>query len=127
MLYEEFFSDPATHYAELMRFLGLAPVPTPAFSIVNEYVGVRSHRLERLLRRPPEVVRVLYAPFRPLLHAVGLHPVQLVKRMNWGRPRKTALRAAFRAELEDYFSGEVAEAERLLGRRLWSSPIDAVE
>ena len=121
MVYEEFFADPASHYARLIEFLGLAPGPTPAFSVVNGYVGVRSPGLERWLRRPPSLIKALYAPLRPLARATGLRPALLVRRLNWGRQHKPPLRPAFRNELECYFSGHVAEVERLLGRRLWSA------
>jgi hypothetical protein len=120
MVYEDFFADPARHYAGLLEFLGLAPTPTHTFSIVNGYLGVRSPTVERLLRRPPKLINFLYAPVRPLIKAVGLRPGLLVRRMNWGRQDKPPLRPAFRDELERYFSEDVAEVERLLGRRLWS-------
>jgi Sulfotransferase domain len=120
MVYEEFFSDPVRHYGDLLEFLGLAPAPPPAFPVVNGYLGVRSPTVERLLRRPPTLIKLLYAPLRPLIKAAGLRPGLLVKRMNWGRQQKQALRPEFRAELESYFSDDVAEVERLLGRTLWS-------
>jgi Sulfotransferase domain len=119
--YEEFFADPSAHYAKILEFLELAPVDSASFGVVNAYAGVRSPRLERLLRRPPRALRALYSPFRPLFEATGLRPVQLIRRMNWGRLRKQPLRAAFREELELYFADDIAELENLLGRRLWNT------
>jgi len=121
VLYEEFFADPSRHYANVLEFLGLAPTPVCAFPVVNPYVGVRSPWLERVLRRPPGLLKVLYASLRPLLTAAGLRPVQLITRMNWGRQHKQPLRLAFRSELERYFSDDIAELETLLGRRLWNA------
>jgi hypothetical protein len=120
-VYEDFFADPAPHYAKIVEFLGLAPAESPAFLRVNEYLGVRSPLLERVSRQPPGLLRVLHAPFRPLLKAMGLQPVRLATRMNWGRREKPLLRPAFRAELERYFSDDIAELEDLLGRKLWNT------
>jgi hypothetical protein len=119
--YEDFFADPSSHYAKILEFLGLPPTASTAFTLVNAYTGVRSPRLERLLRRPPKALQVLYTPFRPLFKATGFRPVQLIRRMNWGRPHKAPLRPAFREELEHYFADDIAELESLLGRRLWNT------
>jgi len=121
VIYEDFFADPARHYARIIEFLGLAPAQSCGFPLVNQYVGVRSPRLERWLRQPPRLLRVLHTPLRPLFKAIGLRPVELVTRMNWGRQRKHPLRPAFRADLERYFSDDIAELENLLGRRLWNT------
>jgi hypothetical protein len=42
-----------------------------------------------------------------------------VRRLNQVAGQKPPLRQAFRAELEEYFSGDVAELEQLLGLELW--------
>ncbi len=87
---------------------------------VNSHVEVRSPRLEGWLRRPPALLLPLYAPLRPLCHAIGLRPGQLFTRANRGASSRQPLRPAFRAELERCFADDVAELEDLLGRRLWS-------
>ncbi len=119
--YEDFFADPSTHYARIVEFLGLPPTTTTTFPVVNAYSGARSPRLEHLLRRPPRVLKRLYAPFRPLLKAPGLNPVPLLRRLNWGRAQKKPLTPAFRRELEIHFASDITEIENLLGRRLWST------
>lgn len=119
--YEEFFADPSNHYARILEFLELPPAGPASFGVVNAYAGVKSPRLERFLRRPPRALQALYSPFRPMFEATGLRPVQLVRRMNWGRLRKEPLRPAFREELELYFANDIAELESLLGRRLWNT------
>jgi hypothetical protein len=118
--YEEFFADPSSHYARILEFLGLSPA-SASFRVVNAYAGVRSPRLERLMRRPPRALQALYTPFRPLFKATGLRPAQIIRRMNLGRLRKEPLRPAFREELELYFAEDIAELESLLGRRLWNT------
>jgi hypothetical protein len=120
VVYEDFFADPSAHYARIVEFLGLKPSLSLPFPVVNPYVGVRSPLIERLLRRPPTLLRALHEPLRPLFKVAGFRPAQLIKRMNWGRKRKHPLRPAFRADLERYFADDVAELENLLGRRLWT-------
>ena len=53
--------------------------------------------------------------------AVAFHPLRALQRLNRVAGLKAPLREAFRAELEEYFSVDVAELEQLLGRELWSS------
>ena len=103
LLFEEFFADPSRQFARVLEFLGLPPDPArTAFPVVNQTVGVRSLGLDRLLRQPPPALMAL----------------RLLNRVAGGRP---PLRESFRAELEEYFSVDVAELEQLLGRGLWPS------
>jgi hypothetical protein len=125
LLFEEFFADPSRQFARVLEFLGLPPDPArSAFPVVNQTVGVRSLRLDQLLRRPPP--RALLA-LQQTAHAFGFHPMRALKNLNRVAGGRPPLREAFRAELEEYFSVDVAELEQLLGRRLWSSPLPAPE
>ncbi|MBS0379668.1 MAG: sulfotransferase [Proteobacteria bacterium] len=118
LLFEEFFADPSREFARVLEFLGLPPDPNrTAFPVENPTMGVRSGLLARLLRHPPPVLRLL----RRVAHALSLHPGRQLQRLNQVGGRKPALRDAFRGELEQYFSGDVAELEQLLGRALWPS------
>jgi Sulfotransferase domain len=119
VVYEEFFADPATHYAKVLQFLGLPLAPSPDFRVVHPYVAVRSPGVERMLRQPPRVLRALYAPTRTLFETAGWSPAQLIKRIN--RARKPPMRPSFRLELERYFAHDIAELEALLQRRLWQT------
>ena len=118
VIYEEFFADPACHFARLLEFPNLPPA-TLGFSRVGEYSGAVLPRLEQFLRRPPRWLSALHAPLRPVFHSAGLHPAAMIRKLNFARRRKPALRPAFRAELRGYFAGDVAELEELLGRPLW--------
>ncbi len=117
LLFEEFFADPARQFARVLEFLGLPPDPARTdFPVVNQTIGVRSARLDRLLHQPPPALTAL----RHAAHAVGLHPMSLLRHLNRVAGRKPPLRESFRAELEKYFSADVAELEQLLGLRPWS-------
>jgi len=118
LLFEEFFADPSHQFARVLEFLGLPPDPArTAFPVVNMTVGVRSPLLDRLLRQPPPALMAL----RSAAHAMSFHPMRALQRFNQVAGHRPPLREAFRAELEEYFSVDVAELEQLLGRRLWPS------
>jgi Sulfotransferase domain len=119
IIYEEFFADPRSHYIRLLEFLQLAPDDRNAFPVVGGALGPRSARLERFLRKPPQWLRALGAPLRPLLRRAGFSPVRALWSLNAVPRRKAALRPEFRQELERYFADDIAELEGLLGRRLW--------
>jgi hypothetical protein len=123
VLYEDFFADPEDRYAGVVKFLGLLPTQSCTFRIVNQYVGVRSPRLERFLRQPPSFFRALHSRLRPLFTVIGFRPVQVAARINWGRQHRLPLRPAFRAALERYFSDDIAELENILGRSLWNTDV----
>ena len=117
LLSEEFFADPSREFARLLEFLGLSPISTQtAFPVVNQTIGTRSTLLERLLRQPPPAL----LPLRHAAHAVGFHPIRAAQRLNQVAGHKPPLRKSFRAELEEYFSADVAELEQLLGLGLWA-------
>ena len=118
LLFEEFFTEPSRQFARVLEFLGLPPDPArTAFPIVNRTNGMRSARLDRLLRHPPPAL----LPLRRAAHALGFHPLHALQLLNRVAGERPPLREAFRAELDEYFSGDVAELEQLLGRALWSS------
>ena len=119
IIYEEFFADPRSHYARVLEFLQLEPDTRATFPIVNGAIGSRSRHLERLLRKPPQWLKGLYAPMRPLFARAGFAPGQALWRLNAVRRQRAPLRPAFREELESYFADDIAELESLLGRQLW--------
>jgi Sulfotransferase domain len=119
IIYEEFFSDPRHHYAEVLKFLKLPDNGATRFTVINPAVGAKSPLLDHLLRTPPPWLTSLYAMIRPLTRAAGLHPAAMLWKLNTAPREKTPMRAAFRAELDRYFAADIAELEGLLGRRLW--------
>lgn len=121
IIYEHFFADPRRHYAETLAFLNLPPDANAEFSIVNPAIAPRFGSLDRLLRKPPRWLRDLYGLIRPLADATGLYPAKALWWINSVPRRKAALRPEFREELDRYFADDIAELEKLLGRRLWRS------
>jgi hypothetical protein len=120
LIYEEFFAAPGAHLRLVVEFLGLAPrAAQDSFSVVNPTVRPRSALLARLMRRPPGWLRVAAAPLRRIAHALGLHPLRALLRVNMVTGGKSPMREAFRAELVGYFADDVVELEQLLGRQLW--------
>jgi len=118
LIFEEFFADPSHQFARVLEFLRLPPDPArTAFPVVNQATGVRSARLERVLRHPPPAL----VPLRRAAHAVAFHPLRALQRLNRVAGQKPPLRESFRTELEEYFSVDVTELEQLLGRGLWPS------
>ncbi len=116
MIYEEFFADPRGHYAEALDFLKLPPDPNTTYSVVNPAVGPRYSLLDRLLRKPPRWLANLYRSFT---RRTGAHPAKALWRLNTVPQDKAPMRPEFRDELDRYFADDIAELERLLGRRLW--------
>lgn len=118
LLFEEFFAEPSREFARVLQFLGLPRVSAQtAFPVVNQTIGTRFTRLERLLRQPPRALVAL----RRAVHAAGFHPMQALRSLNRVAGRKPPLRRSFHAELAEYFSADVAELEQLLGQSLWPS------
>jgi hypothetical protein len=116
LIFEEFFADVGTSFAELCRFLDVSPDYRPVFQIFNESKVVRSERLRRLLVEPSTgkdaFKAVTTARFRSRLRA-------LLTSLN-NKPQKLpSLSSAERERLWELFANDVAELEELLGR-----PID---
>lgn len=119
IVYEEFFADPAAQYPRVLEFLDLTADVNVDFQAVNTAIGPVSRRLDSLLRHPPAWLVALYRPVRPLFRAAGVSPGHALRLSNL-RPRpKPPLRPEFRAELDRFFTDDIVELERLLGRPLW--------
>jgi Sulfotransferase domain len=119
IIYEHFFADPQRHYAETLAFLNLAPDENATFSVVNPAIGPRSLLLDQLLRKPPRWLKDLYSVVRPVGHITGFYPAKVLWAFNSVPRQKSPLRPEFRRELDRYFADDIAELEKLLGRRLW--------
>jgi hypothetical protein len=103
MILEEFQRDPATHYGEVCRFLGVDDSfrPSRISRVLNRYVSYRSPRLGSLARR----IR-----WRPLRRVVGRLAVR-----GFEYPR---MDPDLRRELRDRFAEDSAALAAWLGRDL---------
>lgn len=118
VIYETFFADPAKGYAEVVDFLGLPPDGRGAFPSVNAGRTLRSRALARFYLSPPRALRRLWDPIRPLAHALGVRPPEILQALNSSRAAPPPLAAGFKAELAARFAGDAAELEALLGHPL---------
>jgi len=124
-LFDDFRRDTAGAYAGVVRFLGCDPAFTPALPVVNPRKGVRSSRLQRLVRDPPPVIRAVARRLLPLGARVRSRNVlyRLNTRGAATRPMSAALRARLRAE----FAPDVRRLAELIGRDLSAWMPDAQE
>jgi len=132
-LFDDFMADPADHYRRVLEFLDLPPHPRTDFRRCRSSAGVRIPSLQRLLKRPPKVIRSLLAS-DAYLHREGSRasskasvslPTRHLKRarkwlLDWNRteaqPRVLSdeLRSAICAALKD----DIGSLSDLLGRDL---------
>ena len=118
IIFEEFFADPAAHYAALLRFLGVEPDGRTDFPPVYGARELRSTALAYLYLHPPELVRKLWRPLRGIGKSIGVHPTSFLKTVNERATKKEPLPPAFEAELREYFSNDISDLETILGRNL---------
>ncbi len=122
VIYEDFVSDIARSYGDVLTFLGVDTAFQPEFSVVNANRKVRSTRLRELVERPSTVARRigrLVVPVQSLRGVLGKHVVSY----NEPTVDRHALDPAVRAQLDAEFAGEVARLQKLIGRDLsgrWS-------
>ena len=118
VIFEEFFADPAAHYAALLRFLGVQPDGRTDFPPVYGARELRSTALAKLYLHPPELVRKLWRPLRGVAKFIGVHPTSVLKTVNERATKKKPLPPAFEAELREYFANDISDLETILGRNL---------
>lgn len=107
--YEDFASNPAHTYRELLRWLDLPDDERLEFPRLNQRIYRRSQRLElqlQWLRRQREKLRIP--------GGLGIHA--LIERFN--RTERKPLRPEFERELKDYFRQDVELLSQLVGRDL---------
>lgn len=139
VIFDDLAAKPAETYEGLMEFVGLEPQAGVDFSARRTGKAVRSRLLQRILKRPPNVIRdrlggELYRQrIRQLQneheHENGLAAgvLSLRKRLlQWNSiPRSPErLSLALQREISDEFRAEIERLGRLLGRDLshWLQP-----
>jgi len=140
ILFDELETDPAGEYRRFMNFCGLEPVVGTDFAPRRASAGVRHIWLQRILKRPPQVVRHYLAGEQFMVRVRDLEEqtqskstkkvLSLRKRLlRWNRVRAKAdaIPAEMAAELRSHFAEEVERLGRLLDRdlRAWLHSSDS--
>jgi hypothetical protein len=116
MVYEEFFADPRAGYVRLLEFLGLEDDGRGDFGAVNAAKQLRSRRLASLHKRIVERNGAVYRAGKWVLSGLGVHPSNLLARINLKKAIKADVAATLNDELRRYFRPDVEAVERILGR-----------
>jgi hypothetical protein len=130
VLFDDLKSDPERVHHDLIRFLGLPPVPMPQLSPRRESRGYRIAWLQRLLKRPPVARTVLAGEKfrRRVSSAPAREPSNTVRAVM--RARKALVRwnrvpappvsvpVALQRELRELLATDVQLLSRLVGRDL---------
>ncbi|MFL6753442.1 MAG: sulfotransferase family protein [Sphingomicrobium sp.] len=144
VIFDDLVADPAATYDRLMAFIGLEPQAGVDFSARRAGKAVRSRWLQRLLKRPPNVIRdrlggELYRQrIRQLendhQHQNGLAAGVLSMRkrlLEWNSiPRSPErLSPELQADISRSFRQEIDQLGRMLGRDLshWLQPRESTE
>ncbi len=113
IIFEEFRSDPAGTYREVLRFIGVDPDHDVQLRPVNPSLGVRSRRLHRFLLTP-----TLRKGFRRIASVRVRETVRsLITRINSERQRPD-FDPGLRKHLQAEFRPDVERLSELIGRDL---------
>lgn len=118
LLYDDFKTNPAQAYAQILQFLGLEHDGRTEFPKTNVSREYRMRWLGRLYHTPP---RVLSRPMRVIqrMYAATSHEFKdRVRTMVTRKKSRPALRPEFKHHLCEVFRDEVAMTSQLLGRDL---------
>jgi len=124
LFFDDLAADPSATHADILRFLGLPVQPVPDLARINARRRLRSRRLAALHADLPRLLGRFYAPAKRVGNAMGIHPSQIMARVNTARANPNAPNPAFRAELCQHFAPEIVRIEALTGRDLshWREP-----
>lgn len=113
IIFDDFRANPAGVFADVLRFLGVAPGFQPDFNVVNANRGTGSMRLQRLINDERVQTALGRLPGR-LYHVITRGLTRLNVRRQPRPPLDPSVASALRAELAE----SVSELEKLLGRDL---------
>jgi hypothetical protein len=120
IIYDDFRADPLAAYRGTLRFLTLDDSFVPRMDVVNPSKRPRSRLLQRLIQRPPGLVRGLVRAALPAQRRKRLY--RAAKTLNARAQPRRPMDPDLRRRLIDEFAPEVARLGSLLGRDLsaWS-------
>lgn len=118
ILFDDFAADTGASFQEVLDFLSLPSFQMDEFARVNASHDHRFKLLSKMILNPP-------APLRPVMEGVRHVARQFRGGMmdhvkHWFRKpvKRNPLSEDFRAQLNQFFAGDVAETSELLGRDL---------
>jgi hypothetical protein len=126
LIYESFFSDPASHYRQVLQFLGLPFDGRASFERINANQLPGNLAIHRLISRPPAFVQPAFILLRGLSRRFGLRLGVFSRVLANVRPtQRPAITDALEGELRDCFAPDIARVEKLIGQSLdiWRSPV----
>jgi hypothetical protein len=115
-LFDDLRRDTAAAFLDVVRFLGCDDGFMPDFPIVNQRKGVRSTRLQRIVRDPPRTLRSAARRALPLAARVRLR--HAFYRLNTRDATMSPMSDALRRQLRVEFAPDVRRLADLIGRDL---------
>ena len=125
LIYEQFFSDPAAQYQEVLQFLGLPFEGRTSFERVNVNQLPGNLAIYNFISRPPRIIRPAFVVLRWLSRTLGLRLGVVSRRLADVQVReRQAVSPALEGELKRYFASDIERLETLIGRSLdtWRFP-----
>jgi hypothetical protein len=138
-VFDDLVAAPAEQHVRILDFLGLPSAVLPDFPIHRAGTQIRFGWLQRLLKRPPAVVRNLLASDAYLARSpaagspvdrhgtIGRRTKSIRKRLiRWNRtaPAPIELDEELRAEMREWFRDDILDLSAFVGRDLrhWLDP-----
>ena len=125
LIYERFFSNPASQYRQVLQFLELPFDGRTSFERINANRRPENFVMHRLISRPPWILQPATILLRGLSRRLGLRLGVLSQALARVRPgQRSAISETLSRELHDYFATDIARLEKLTGQSLdiWRSP-----
>jgi hypothetical protein len=120
IVYDDFHADPLDAYRGTLRFLTLDDSFAPRMDVVNPSKRPRSRLVQRLIQRPPGLVRGLVRAALPAQRRKRMY--RAAKTLNARAQPRQPMDPELRRRLREEFAPEVDHLGTLLGRDLsaWS-------
>ena len=120
ILFDDFVSSTEKVYQQVMEFLELPPEPQKQFPVINERKTYRSKRLNRLVHRPPEILKKLTFFVKRIFGIREFNVLIKLGRLNREKVEKTPVSERFQRELKDSFREKMLDLQKEINRDLSS-------
>ena len=116
IIHDDLRNDPVGTYQKALEFLDVDPGFVPSFNVVNPNKRSRSRKVQSLLSRPPQALRVAGRSVLPRQLRYGV--MQKLKKFNSRDEPRSSMDPELRKSLQKEFAPEVERLSRLLERDL---------